>query len=789
VSGTVLALAPSLPARQAPPGDELSDRLATLKRQADDVTLPIGQRETAVLEMAGALDRAAQRETTVDQREARWGQAVGLLDAFNSESPGHPRAYEFRLQAAVYRWAVGQSLRDLLELNPDEDQWRPRATAALDDAITRLRALPEDALENVLADNIRFRLARALADRADLEPADSRIRRSMEADALALLKHPATEPGLQGFAGLLRADLLRRSGRLDEAAVELEAAARTKPSPPEAEVLAVRMDILSGQKKYNEAAAAVKGTSLPEPAKELALFRLRLAECAGLAPGPDRFPVEQDVFRLAAGLRQRNSGEARLAMAALAGSDLEPDARHDPQVWDIIAQASAVRGDADKAAKLEEHAARRAQELGQAEATAGFRLRGGGFLFQAGKFAAADALLSRVADDPKAGALRAKAGMLRSLARGQALAAGAPGVTATGYAAALQQQIREFPKDPSTDEARWLLGSLVRDAGEPARASTLWMEIPPGASRWLDARLAVAEMNLTALEKGLVIGDRQALMDRYRRAQAHLVQSLKQAKSDAEQAALSLAQARLNLVPTVGRPQLAMALLERTGRMPLSTLDRYRARLLRMIGLVLVGPPYVEAEREAQSHASWAEPSARSSFFDAIRLLDLCASHSEYDLNQRRLGMVLRLLVQAPAADADDEKWTPLERAELKIRFARAFLFLGDDRSARVSLRGWPGPPSSTWDDLLRDLADTYNRLEAYELAVDVERLRSKHLAVGSPSWFEARYGLALAYFHLDRFDDATRLIDATAILHPDLGGGTLQKKFIRLRQRLGSRS
>jgi hypothetical protein len=785
---TAFAVAPSLPARQVPSADELKEHLATLKRQADDATLPVVQREAVVLEMAGALDRSAQRENVADQKGARWGQAVEILDAFNADNPGHPRTYEFKLQAAVYRWAQGQTWREFLDSSPAEVRWRPQATAALDDAITRLQAIPLVAVENVLADNVRFRLARALADRADLEPADAARRRSMEADALALFAQPATEPGLKGFSGLLKADLLRRAGRLDEAALTLEAAAKTVPPPPEAEVLEVRLTLLTAQKKFAEATAAVKSASLAEPAKELALLRLRLAERAGLAAGADRFPVEQEIFRLANSLRQRNSGEATQALAALAQSGLEPDPRHEPIVWDILAQASEVRGDAGKAAEREERAARRAEEMGQSQAAAGFRLRGGGFLFQAGKFVEADALLSRVADDPKAGALRAKAGMLRGLARGRALAAGAAGVTTAAYAAALKQQIRDFPNDPATDEARWLLGSLLRAFGEPSRASALWMEIPPGSSRWLDARLAVAEINLTALEKKLVTGDRLSLADSYRRAQAHLSESLQQAKSDAEQAGLSLAQARLNLVPGVGRPELAMALLDQTGRMALSPSDRYRTRLLRMVGLVRVGPPFMEAEREAQTHSTWAEPSGRSSFFDATGLLDECASHSEVDLHQRRLGLVLRLLVQGPAAEADDEKWTPLEQAELKIRLARALLFLGDQRGARASLRGWPGPPPSTGDDLLRDLADIYNRLEAYELAVDVQRLRSKNLVVGSPSWFEARYGQALAYFHLDRLDDAARLIDATAILHPDLGGGMLQKKFIKLRQRLGSR-
>ena len=415
------------------------------------------------------------------------------------------------------------------------------------------------------------------------------------------------------------------------------------------------------------------------------------------------------------------------------------------------------------------------------------RLRGGGFLFQAGKYAEAAALLSRVADDPRAGALRPKAGMLRALARGRALAAGVPGVTASAYAEALQHQIADFPADPATDEARWLLGALLRAAGEPGKAEVLWMAIAQGSPRWLDARLAVAELRRAAVESELFSGDRRLIVLAYQRADSFLTESAQQARNEREQAELLLAQARLNLVPTAGKAQLAVSLLERLGRLGLTPQERYRARLARMIALVQVGPPYLDAEREAQTHATWADPSARGAFFDAVRLIDQCASFSEVDLHQRRLGLVLRLLVQPVLQDPDDEKWTAEERSEIKLRLTRAYLFLGDERNARTSLQGCTDLPRSAPDDLLRDLADTYNRLEAYEFAIDVQRLRSRNLQTGSASWFEARYGLALAYFHAGHLKEAAQLIDATAILHPGLGGGALQRKFIKLRQRLGA--
>ncbi len=783
----VLGHYPSLRAQEPAPGDELSQHLATLKAQVEDTSLAIGQREALVQEMAGTLDRATRGAVAADQRQERWARAVGLLDEFNIQNPGHPRTREFQLQAAVYRWAQGQGWREAGELNPGDSRAPREAAAALDDAIVRLRAISVEDFEKVLADNVRFRLARALADRAGLEPMDSPIRRAREADALALIQEPMTEAGLRGFSGLLKADLLLRGGRLDEASAELDAASRADPPPPEREILDVRIPVLISQKKFKEAEAAIMASHLDLPSKDLELVEVRLAELTRLAPGTDRLAVEQDLFRLIKALRQGKTNEAWLGLLALARSGIDPDPRNPAETWDILAEAHEVQGDAVKAGALELRAARRAEEQGHAEVAAGFRLRGGGFLFQAGKYAEAAALLSRVADDPRAGAFRPKAGMLRAMARGRALAVGVPGVTASAYAAALQQQIVDFPADPVTDEARWLLGALLRAAGEPGKAEALWTAIAQGSPRWLDARLAVAALRRAAVESALFSGDRRLLVLAYQRAESFLTESAQQARNEREQAELLLAQARLDLVPSAGNAQLAVSLLERLGRLGLTPQERYRTRLARMIALVQVGPPYLDAEREAQTHATWADPSARWAFFDAVRLIDQCASFSEVDLHQRRLALVLRLLVQPVLQDPDDEKWTAEERSEIKLRLTRAYLFLGDERNARTSLQGWTGLPRSAPDDLLRDLADTYNRLEAYEFALDVQRLRSRNLQTGSASWFEARYGLALAYFHAGHLKEAAQLIDAAAILHPDLGGGAVQRKFIKLRQRLGA--
>src|SRR5262249_43321169 len=147
-----------------------------------------------------------------------------------------PLARQLRFQAAVFRWAQAQTWLQEAPFDPRDPKPREGAATLLDDAIERLRSLRDAGDRTALGENLRFRLAQALADRAELEPAGSADRRPREAEALDLLQRPATEPGLLGYAHLLKADLLRRVGEPAEAAKELDAAARSQPAPPEREI-------------------------------------------------------------------------------------------------------------------------------------------------------------------------------------------------------------------------------------------------------------------------------------------------------------------------------------------------------------------------------------------------------------------------------------------------------------------------------------------------------------------------------------------------------------------------
>ncbi len=566
---------------------------------------------------------------------------------------------------------------------------------------------------------------------------------------------------------------------------ELDEAAQAKPAPPENDLFDVRIPLQIGQKQFAEAVQAVGASHLDAATKGLWKVRILLAERAAVPTGADRPRIAADLFRELQELRAGKSSESRLALLELARSGIEPEGLQPPETWDAMAEAYQVAGDAIKAGVAATHAAERALATGQAAAATGYRLRAGAYYFQGGKFTEADTTLTQVADDPAAGPLRARAGLLRALARGRAVAMHLPGASTASYTAALERQIRDFPGEPTTDEARWLLGEVSLASKDRDRAVALWSAIPPRSSRWLDARLAIAAIDRDELDNLLLNPDRPKVAERFAKADRLLTESIRQAKGDEVLAGLMLARARLNLTPNTGRPEVARDLCDRVGRLATTGAIHYRGRLLRMVALTELSR-YVEAEREAQTHVDWDDPAEHTFLLDVVRLLDQSASTATTDLRQRRFGLVLRLLVEPLMVI--DQKFTPEEVGELKMRLTRALLFVGEDRDARRSLSAWRLALNDTSDRLLRDLGDTYSRLEVYSLDVDVQRLRLQNNAAGSPAWFDARYALALAYYHTGQFKESAQLIDATSILHPDLGGGELQEKFIRLRQRLGAR-
>ena len=159
-------------------------------------------------------------------------------------------------------------------------------------------------------------------------------------------------------------------------------------------------------------------------------------------------------------LRQNSAAQSSPSLIAAAGTLGEPGPTQSADAWDLLAEAPPHSATRKARLASSSRGGRSRRGDGRQADAPGYRLKSGAYFFQAEKFAEADVLLSRVAEDPSAGASRPRAGLLRALGRGRGLALGRPGVSQADYASALQDQVKRFPADPSASEARWLLGKL-----------------------------------------------------------------------------------------------------------------------------------------------------------------------------------------------------------------------------------------------------------------------------------------------------------------------------------------
>jgi tetratricopeptide (TPR) repeat protein len=777
---TTLGLILSFSLTQPTRGD--SPDLGALRAALADDAVPLDERARRALEGAASLDQAAQRTTQASERRARWSQAVGLLDGFVEAHPDVDLAPLIRFQAAVYQWAEGRSFAEQAELAPSDPKTRPEAYRTLDDSIRRFREIKiKSDPTDVLAQNVRFRLAQAIADFARLDPENSSRRQGLEREALGMLDGSPATPALRPFVRLLRGELANRLGLFGQAQIEVEQAEKLDPAPPPEALLEAKVVALSGRTQYDEARKAIESAKVGEPLKRLLNLRIALTRRRERPPGRERRESDDEAFRIAEPFRGATNPEGRRALMELARTIDEPGPDSPPDWWDLLAEGHLRIGDPVRAGRLVAKGGDRAEAAGQLEKAASLRYKAGAYLFEAGKFAEADRRLTQVVDQPAAPRdVKGRAGMLRALARGRAVATRQPDASRASYLAALEALVRDYPDLPTTGEARWLLGQVRLSAGRFDDAMSLWSGIAHGHPRWLESRALIADRLREAVDAQRINRDSAAVIAKMDLARRSLKAAIDQASEGPEVVALTLLLARLELTPDAGRPPVAIEASDRVLKLAAPAEQHQAARLYRMVALAESNRG-IEAERAARAEAGL---DGLTNVLLSLRLLDRAATEADSETIRRRIGLIARIITSKLIDHIDEIPEG--SRDEAHLHHARALLFSGDPAGARKEIAGWGGPVAEVDDELLRELADTYQRLDAFVLAIDAERYRSGRLAPGSLPWLESRYGMALAYYRADRPKDARQLIDATAILHPDLGGGELKTRFERLRQKIG---
>ncbi len=777
----VLVASPNLLAHAQEPTNELDLYLATQRRLLDDPKRSIEERERIALEMAATLDRAASSSTTVEGRRNRWNTAIELLDDFSRRNPSHPKARSFVTQAAVYQWAVGRTWKDQAENSPSDAKARESARRTFDEAIARLTPIAdsrEDA-DTTLVENARYRLARALTDRASLDAALSASDRGMLESALARLSPAFQQASLKAYGHLLEAEILADLSRFDEAQSSLSRAVEADPNLPVSERADLSVRIALGRNRFEEARKAL-GTLSDKTTLRVALeLRIDLAEASRATDDRTRGEATNRAIQGVERLLKAEAPEARQALLLLSSTFDPPPAELSTDAFRRLAEGQQVRGNLVKAGQLELLGAERADALGEHQEALASRFRAAAYLFQAGRFEAIDGILEPIVVDPHGGTLRPRAGLLRVLALERRLAERPFVPVRSKYVEALEDLIDTFPEDPAAGEALWRLGQVRRLEDKTTEAAALWVRIPRGHPRWLEAQLAIADLQRSTIENAMVLGDRKAVSDAID-ANRNALQRIEAAVGDGPgRVDVLLQRAELETFPDAGDPKTALEICDRLLARPLDKDRRDRARRIRVVALPALGR-YVEAE---QAVRSLVETSEGDGLLSLARQLDRAASTANSDLSRRRYGQILQIVAsrlsrgsRTPPSSLD---------AEVRLLLARAELFRGDPDVARRQLTSDLDLRSALEPKLLWNLADLELQIRDFEGAATTYRRLIRTSEAGSVPWLRARYGLALALEGEGRLDDARTLLDATTTLYPSVGNSQWKREFAKLRERL----
>jgi tetratricopeptide (TPR) repeat protein len=384
-----------------------------------------------------------------------------------------------------------------------------------------------------------------------------------------------------------------------------------------------------------------------------------------------------------------------------------------------------------------------------------------------------------VIDDASGGDLRARAGMLRAIARGRGLAAGQPGFTPASYLAALRAQIRQFPDDPATGEARWLVGLARKQAGAATEAEMFWNSVPRSHPRWLDSRIGLAQLRRQSLEESVLVDDPSTVAKSCEDARAELERACADARDEAERTDLEIEAVRLELLPAVGDPQRALAAVERLKSLPLRQDQREILEAHRVVALAVSGKS-LDAERAAGKLE--APPEVR---LGVARLLDRWAVITSSDLLARRVAGTERLVADRLATES---KNPPEMAAEIRLRRARSRWLAGDLEGARGLSDGWLHAEAQL-PNQLDDLGELWAEVGRNSEAESIFRKLASSQVPGTGRWFQARLGQIRALFAAGRIDEADRLLEGTALLHPKLGGPAMQRRYGEMRSQIARKA
>lgn len=750
----------------------IEDYLAVVREQMADTAFPLDRRETIASETLGMLRfRISEAPTPQDSLKV-WSILIDTAEVFSEKNPKHPMHERFQLTIAEAWWQRSRLLSRIQSANqPDSrtDSAKPdrdHAIAILEKLVAKIG--PGNDPSGQMA---RYLLAQCLADQV-VAVGGKADQNALRERVLKLTENLDTE-ALRDWGYLMRAKALGELGRRTESIDELEKTSEVFRHRNTAAWADVKVGVLVLAQKWEEAEEFLKTTDLPATL----VARLEVESVAARWNQPideaQKKHFQTVVFQAIEKIQDKNDSDAILARIQLSKSGVEPPPESPSLWWKLLSQCHLMSGQPDKAAQAFDHAVERARTENDAKKLVALEFQAGAAWYKAGQANQAQSRMLEVVQNPNAAELGPKASLIRVLCLKSLGVSGRTSLTE-----AIATHLERFGTDSiTTGEVRWIAGEQLAAQGKREEATSAWLAIAPDHPRWLAAMIAVSKLDLEMLENLALVADNRAFSASWEQARKRLEQARDAATTPQNKATLELAIARLDLTPGSDRVDAArQATLRLMPKLSRDSQRQWATAILIMADALLGRTLDLETRlngREAHMDASF--------ILDMCRVLDTQANMIDTEGVRRQLGGIMARL--AESLPSNDPNMTESVNSELELRKIRGLIYAGQASSAEPRLDAWLKAHPDVSPSLLFAVSDALLRLNATAKAINYLTVWVGQEHEGEIPWFLGRLELAKALYREGRDKESARLLDATMVLYPNVGGVGLKRKYETLRR------
>ncbi len=783
----------------------------------DDPDLDDAQRAILVIERSRCLAEWAA-SSSADVRGPLWDRATKAIDDFAQQNANHPRRLPIRLQGALAVLARGELARQEAQVVAERDRLLLEARTHVRTAIRRLRELSDQVdadlrLANMpgggrppelssrelasLRNRVQYELARAYRNQARCYDAKSADRSAALAQAIKLLDLLARLDPADPLLWKSRLDLIRCYRLVpNETATRRLLGGLEQQQPPDSirlraraehillALAAGRLDEATGVMKLGRAIGNVTSPELDlawldaylrlwREAVETDDQRQADASRAG-ADGMVRlmeslygpYWSRRAEMLLAGSVRATPEG-TDLAMLVRAAESSYRSGRLDDsmQAYDRAATLATEQGDPNKAFELG-HLAATIEHQRDAHASAGARYR-------------------RIATTLPSHEKAAGAHLLAVFHAAQ-LAKERPDEFLDTYRDLLREHLKLWPQGPSTGPIQWQLGRLHEYERQWTDAIAAFRMVPPDSDkhvlaveaagrcwrRWL-AELQADGQPTQAIAQDAVAWFESLLIGPDGRLS-------KQFDAVAQKAVLELAQLQRDHIPSGHAPTQTLLRAVIDGSPDASPKWKSTARAMLVHSLAAGDRPAEAAEVLTQLSAGSA-----GELLELLQGLSRAAATAEEsarsELAQLQLSTIRLLAARRNELDAAAVQSLERIHAQAMADVARTDKSLLPRALAKYQAVAETYSTDATIQEAYAQFLLRQNDPELVELALQKWRELERRSPQRSRRWFLAKYSMADAHHRLGDDARAVKIITLLQLVHSDLGGPTMEEKFLEL--------